>query len=834
MIRLLFSLRRACVTPAYSFTMTVLTALGFVFIYLPVYAQSASHDSRASHNDHSGSGLGSNLGSNHGSISGFVRERGNGEALSGITLTATRQNTAGASVVRSVQTNKFGRYVFSGLPVGTYQIIVWGVGFTKTSFNVALGQDSAAALSIGIFVGLSVTLSIALERRTVALREITVESEALAQPPSISAVTLTAETVKQLPAIGGEHDIFRALQLMPGVKTSSELSSGLNVRGGSSDQNLVLLDGASVYNPYHLGGFLSIFNTDAVSDIRFFKGAFPAEYGGRLSSVLDLTMREGAKDRVKGSGYVSLVDAKALVEGPIGEQATFLVSGRRMYLDALMNLFDRDGSAPRYNFYDVNAKINYTFSDRDRLFVSAYGSADHLFPPQQVAGKLLNDEYDMNWSNLTANLRWLHVVSPELLTQWSLIATGYAFGFNAGLTGSLSPNSAGLQTSTAIQDITLRGEAYWLPNQDHTVKVGVDATRRSLRSVIDNQAVSALDIKTITPTQTMEAAVYAQDEVAVSPTLSATLGARLTYFGGTNSLYAEPRLSLMYKPSEALSLYASYGVMRQFSHLVSQLTTIAPNDVWFPASEALQPEASSQYIAGASLPLWENNLLLSVETYYKTMSNIYEFRDDAQFLVGTPAATQLTKGTGTGYGVEILLQKKSGNLSGWAGYTLSWAERLFPELNGGKAFAPRYDKRHDITVALTYHLNDTWEFGASWTYQSGQPITLPTAAYSLAVLPSSYTGSSPYYPASLNGVFPLYDYTERNAWRLPAYHRLDVSATHHYSWFGLPFHVSLNVYNAYNRANAHFWWLEGIFSRSVIRQISLFPILPTVGIGFTF
>jgi outer membrane cobalamin receptor len=755
-------------------------------------------------------------------ISGIVTEEVSGEVVIGASVLLYRDSMPQTPTrpLRGAMTNKFGFYSLTGIEPGTYVLAIRSVGYAPFS-RLFVVSDTTTSLR----------LDLRIRAEDVRLGEVTVEGDRhQSLTPPISTVELSPEFVNQMPSLGGEKDVFRVLQLLPGVKAASEISSGLYIRGGSPDQNLVLLDGVIVYNPSHLGGFLSTFNSDALLDIRLHKGAFPAEYGGRLSSVIDMTMREGTKEKIKGSAGVSLISSRLTVEGPINEDATFMVSGRRMYLDLLMPLADPDGEAPRYYFYDFNAKVNSRLSESDRIFVSGYFGRDVLFSPD--SRNFEDDQFDISWGNATANVRWMHIVSSSLFTNFSFIYTNYKFGT------SLAENDrSDFEVFSGIQDLMLRGEAQYFPSEDHTIKVGVESTLHKFRvgaeQTTSNNELDDLQIN-LSNISSLDASLYAQDEWKITPKFSTNIGARLYYFDQGNYLKFEPRLSASYEVADGVQLKGAFAVANQFLHLIVRNDITLPTDLWFPSTDVIKPSQSVQGVLGVSTLLFNNEYMLTVEGYYKTMNNLYEYRDNAAFTFGAPLDSQFTVGTGRAYGLEVFFNKRMGSFTGWIGYTLSWTQRTFPELNNGQMFYPRYDRRHDISLVLTYKLGESWELGATWTYGSGQAYTVPSGQY----------GFNPIEGINDNIIYSgtYDDYTERNAYRLPAFHKLDLNFMHKFSWFGLPWELSLNVYNAYNHKNTFAQFLSydydnpgpsGYWKR-VVKRVTLFPFIPSVGLGFKF
>ena len=757
-------------------------------------------------------------------ISGTVADSITGEALIGATVMVYGIDTLDQAgpAARGTATNKFGFFSIPGVPSGRYTILVRSLGHAprRFAFEVEEGHDAAH-------------LDLRLMEEDIHLQEIIVEGhQGIDERAPLGSLAVAPAFIKQLPSLGGEIDLFRSLQLLPGIKAVSELSSGLYIRGGSPDQNLTLLDGVVVYNPSHLGGFLSTFNTDAINSIRVFKGGFPAEYGGRISSVVDLVMREGTKERISGSAGISLISSRLTLEGPFTDKSSFMISGRRMYLDLLLPLFDTKGEAPRYYFYDLNTKLNYAFSPSDHVYVSGYFGRDVLHQPP----KSEDSNFDIAWGNLTGNLRWTHIVSPRLFLGLSAVLSDYDFAtlVQANYEFSGLPE---FDSQSRIRDAVIRVEAQYFPDEFHALKTGIELTHHAFEVSASDVANASID-RYINRTRmtSVELTAFAQDEWRATPPLSLTLGIRGSYSSDGDYVRFEPRASASYSLSDALTLKGSLTMVHQFLHLLVRNNISLPTDVWFPSNATLLPEQSVQASAGVEQYFGDGQYMFTAEAYYKAFQNLYDYRDDAQFSLGIPLETQLTRGSGDAYGVELFLNKRLGSLTGWIGYTLAWTKRRFPDLNGGREFYPRFDRRHDLSAVLTLRLGESWEMGATWTYGTGQAYTMPTGQYGA----TAFGGLG----SPLSGIGPLYatyDYAERNGYRLPPFHKLDVSFIHKYSWFGLPFQVSLNIYNVYNRRNP---FIENLLltpsggypvqPRVQLERISLFPILPTIGLSVKF
>jgi TonB dependent receptor-like, beta-barrel/TonB-dependent Receptor Plug Domain/Carboxypeptidase regulatory-like domain len=754
----------------------------------------------------------------HSIISGTITDSISGEVLINASLLLLDDShSAPATPLRGATSNKFGFYSIPDISPGRYTVLARMLGYRSMSVPCAISDATS-----------SLHLDLRMVEEDIRLQEVVVEGTTTTDRRlQVSSIEVAPEFIKQLPSLGGEIDVFRSLQLLPGVKASSEVSSGLYIRGSSPDQNLTLLDGVVLYNPSHLGGFLSTFNPDALNRIQLIKGAFPAEYGGRLSSIIDLTMREGTKEKVSGAAGLGMISSHLTLEGPLTENSSFMVSGRRMYLDLLYPLFADGPNIPRYYFYDLNAKVNYSLSASDRLFGSGYFGRDVFSVPPDNG----SDELDMSWGNASTNLRWVHILSPSLFTNFSIIYTNYDFSSSVIQDGYFSREE--FTTHSGIEDVVLRGELQFFPNELHTIKSGIELTGHNFAvSASDNVDIEdgLLNRTTLTA---LEAAVYLQDEWKVTQRLSTNLGGRFYYFHDGRYIGFEPRLAASYELSEGVLLKGSLAVAHQFLHLITRDDISVPTDLWFPSTETVLPSWSIQGVVGLETGLFDDHYSLAVEGYFKKMKNLYEYRDGADFSFGVPVESQFTSGTGVAYGLEFLLNKPAGPFTGWLGYTLAWTSRTFPDLNYGRSFPPRYDQRHSISAVLTYRLGDHWEFGATWEYGTGQASTLPTGQYIFARI----DGRDMHDVRSGDLYF---DYTERNAHRLPAFHKLDLSFVHKFRWFNLPFQFSINVYNAYNRANVFREILEvrptavPRAAKPVIRRITLFPIIPTLGLTVKF
>jgi len=743
-------------------------------------------------------------------ISGFITESKSGEVVIGSSvLLFADTTTAFITPLRGTSTNKFGFYSLPDIPEGHYFLIVRAIGHRTIKEAIECSTEQH-----------SLKKDIHLVEEAVQLEGVTVEEIHEGQlTPVMGRIDVPTELIQKMPALGGEKDAFRVMQLLPGVKAGSEISSGLYVRGGSPDQNLVLLDGALVYNPYHLVGFLSAFNTDALLDVRLLKGSFPAEYGGRLSSVVDLTMREGTKEKVRGTGGINLINSRLTLEGPLSDNMTFMISGRRMYLDILVWLAGKTDQAPRYYFYDVNAKLNYALGDNDRVFVSGYFGRDVLkSPPGEKA-----DVMDVGWGNSTMNMRWVHLLGSSIFTNLSLIYTHYNFNFLLANESGFSSQD-NFQSSSDIRDIGIRADVQYFLSQNQSIKAGLDITRHDFGSS-SGETREIIAPKIPTNLSAKEGSVYVLDEWTPVPQIATNIGVRLSTFDNGNFAKLEPRISLSYAPSDKMTLKSSFSIAHQFVHLVTRADIFLPTDVWFPSSSTLLPSQSWQAALGLETTMLGEEYLASIDTYYKDMKNLYEYRDDASYSLEIPLDRDLSRGDGYAYGLELFVNKRVGSFTGWAGYTLAWTRRTFPELNLGRPFYPTYDRRHEVSLVLSYKLDEKWELGATWVYSSGQAMTIPSGFY--------------LYQRIDKDMWSSYDYvSERNGYRLPAYHRLDISLIDNKRVFGLESQLSLNLYNVYNHLNPFYVHVETDYGQQppkpILKKVTLFPFVPTLGWSFKF
>lgn len=766
-------------------------------------------------------------------LSGYVRDAGNGETLLGASVYLPNNKSIGTS------TNLYGFYSIT-MPTGTYTVEVSFLGYNTQQATVTLTQNQTLNIDLlesGVIFEDAVVITSTRQDQNV-------------KDTDMGRMDLSIETIKSLPALGGEVDVIRAIQLMPGVKGSGDVSSGLYVRGGGPDQNLVLLDEAVVYNIGHLFGFFSVFNSDAIKNNTLYKGSMPAEYGGRLSSVLDVTMKDGNNKTFGVAGGIGNIASRLTIEGPIQkDKSSFLVSGRRTYADVLARPFlkgtDFEGNG--YYFYDLNLKANYRFSDKDRVFLSGYFGRD-VFNFKSTDGFNLN----MPWGNSTATLRWNHLFSSKLFMNATAVYNSYYFGANSSFDNFSSKFYSGVRDWNGKLDFD------YFPSSKHEIKFGANYTYHTFTPYTVEAVVGDTKINTDEQNKqnAHEMAVYVRDEIEVTDKLSVNIGLRASAFqqvgpyktavvndegipidsisygqGEPIATYGgiEPRMNIRYSLTNTSSLKAGVTVANQYIHLVSNSTALLPTDLWVPSTKVVKPQRGVQYSLGYFQNFADNMYEVSVETYFKTLNNQIEFSENYVPELNALIENSFVFGKGRAYGLELFAQKQKGKLTGWVGYTLSRTERTFPDISNGKTFPARYDRTHDLSVVAIYDISERWNLGATFVYNTGQAITLPNSFYMIE-----------------NWIYTEFD-MPRNSYRLKPYHRLDLSATYRLNKnpkAKFKSDLNISIYNVYSRFNPFFLYAvpevgEGITSTTgsiniKLKQVSLFPIIPSLTWNFKF
>ena len=766
-------------------------------------------------------------------LSGYVKEAGSKELLLGVTI-YTEDKSAGTV------SNNFGYYALQ-LPVGTHTLVYNFIGYQSVNKLVTIAKDDV--------------LNIDLVSANSEIGEVVVKGsktqKKVSEEVQMSTIEIPIKTIKDIPAFMGEKDVLKVLQLMPGVQSGSEGQSGLYVRGGGPDQNLIILDGATVYNAQHLFGFFSLFNGDALRSVELIKGGFPAEYGGRLSSVIDMNMKDGNKEKYTGELGVGVISSKGVLEGPFAKgKGSFIVSGRRTYIDALAQpiiLALNNGNGAGYYFYDFNAKANYEIDDKNRVYLSGYFGRDkfYLNVKETFDDQSYKSKVNFGWGNATGTARWNRIVNPKLFSNTSLIYSFYELAIKSEEEVNGDPLFS-LQYSSGIRDFSLKQDFDWYANNNHKVKFGLMATHHTFTpdALVLKDAFFGEDLNRKTEYKSVESGLYIQDEWKISKRMKTLMGIRLSTFTSNDKTYVnpEPRIALSYKLKSDLALKASYATMNQYLHLLSNSGVGLPTDLWVPATEKVKPQNSQQVALGLAKDFEKQNFSLTVEGYYKTMNNIIGYKEGASFLGiqdggdGAESITwedNITSGQGISYGGEVLLQRKQGKLTGWVGYTMSWTTQQFDELNNGEKFFARYDRRHDISVVGIYELKDNITLSATWVYGTGNAITLPLSTYELGSLGGNQYGEQ--FGFNRNGT----EYTSRNDFRMRSYHRADIGIQVSKEKKRGVRTWEFSAYNLYNRKNPFYYTIgaEERFnpdSKQVLKQISLFPILPSVSWNYKF
>ncbi len=784
-------------------------------------------------------------------VSGYVADAASGERMIDATI-YERETFAGTT------TNNYGFYSLH-LPPGRAQLTASYLGYESDSVDVWLTRDTVINFYLAVMPS-----EIAAVTVTAAGRRSRIEST------QMSMIDIPVDKFMRLPVIFGEADVLKVIQLLPGVQSGTEGSSGIYVRGGGPDQNLFLLDGVPVYNANHLFGFMSVFNPDAIKSVQLYKGGFPARYGERLSSVVDIRMKEGNEKEFHGTVSVGLLSSRLSLEGPIVKDKTsYVISARRTYFDVLaqpfimaMNRDENDQSTGGYYFYDLNAKINHKFSDRSRLYLSSYLGRDRAYvrsrsrweynyPGQEMVKQEDKDRFGLGWGNVITALRWNYLISNKLFSNTTLTYSHYDFDITIE---SSSENLITKKKSTdyfryfsGIEDIGIRSDYDWYLSHNHSIKFGAGYTSHHFKPGVTtfryDPAYDEQGLDTIIGDMNVRASefiLYLEDNIELTPKLKMNAGVRLSLFNVQNTTYIipQPRLSLRYLAGTNLSFKASYSRMAQFVHLLTSSAISLPTDLWLPVTRRYEPPISHQVAVGSGFRL-PGDLEMTVEAFYKTMDNLIEYKEGA-FFGGTGAGweSKVEKGKGWSYGSELMVEKSYGRLTGWVGYTLSWTWRRFDELNFGKTFPAKYDRRHDVSLALTYKFNERVDAGVVWVYGTGNAATLGVSEY-----PPEDLFTNDYFYSSVT------DFPGRNSYRTPSYHRLDLGVNLHKQKKRGVRTWSFSVYNAYNRLNPFFiyWnnhWMEepdpnipgGVqyYIKPVLTKVSIFPIMPSFSYSFKF
>ncbi len=749
-------------------------------------------------------------------ISGYVKDGASGETLIAANVFNKSNPAQGAA------TNLYGFYSLT-LPQGDYTLVFSYLGFSNKEIEINLEED----LRINVELNEGVTIE-----------EIVVTGERKDKNVSsteMGTIELPMEDIKKLPAIFGEIDVLKTLQLLPGVSSAGEGSAGFFVRGGGPDQNLVLLDEAVVYNSGHLFGFFSVFNSDAIKNTSLIKGGMPAYYGGRISSVVDVQMKEGNNKNYAVEGGIGLIASRLTVQGPIEkERSSFMVSGRRTYAFDLAQpaLKDSDFEGTNYYFYDLNAKVNYIFSDKDRLYLSAYFGRDVL----NYNSRERDFEFRMPYGNATATVRWNHLYNDKLFMNVSAIYNDYDFSIGGG------QSDFSFNLFSGVRDFNVKADFDYTPDVRHYIKFGVNYIYHKMTPSIVSATSGDAEFNTdLESKYAHEAALYVQDEIKISGSLNINAGLRFSMFtqvgpytstltGKTfekhepvKTYYGlEPRLSGRLKLDDQSSLKAGVNINNQYIHLVSNSTSTLPTDVWVPSTEIVKPQRGVQYALGYFRNFLGNRFETSVEVYYKDLKNQIDYGENYVNNLADDVENEFVFGEGKAYGLELFLKKQKGALSGWIGYTLSRTDRFFEAINDGNRFPAKFDRVHDLSVVLNYQLNPYLEFGSVFVYATGNTYTPLKNIY--------------FIENNLN-----VNYGERNSARIEPYHRMDISLTYTpkpHSEKNFTSNWVLSVYNVYNRKNPFFIYYatdtntQNLTASAKAYKVTLFPIIPSITWNF--
>lgn len=748
------------------------------------------------------------------SLMGNVKDAENGEDLIGATIYVEQLKTG-------TVTNTFGFYSLSMKP-GFYTFRVSYLGYSTQYFTLSVDRQF--------------TYNIKLEPSSKQLNEIVVSTEAVNQNiigNEMGSFKLDPKIIKTIPVLFGEQDLLKTIQLMPGVSSAGEGSSGFFVRGGQADHNLVLLDDAPVYNPSHLLGFFSVFNSDAINSAKLYKGGVPAQYGGRASSVLDITMRDGNAERFSATGGIGLISSRLTLEGPIGKNgSTFLLSGRRTYADLFL-LFakNEDLRSSKLFFYDLNLKTHFEIGEKNRLYISGYLGRDAL----------KSSSFGFNWGNKTATIRWLHVFSPKLFSNTSVIYNDYNYNTEADFDFSFNLK-AGIIGRTFKQRFT------YYAHQNHTLSFGAELNDYVFKpGSLELISIDAVPQSfSVSEKKGLESAIYIANEQKVGSFLSLGYGLRVSNFMrfGPSTEYSflangdindsvsyvdgerfspfwniEPRINVTIVLNDNTSIKAGYNRMAQYIHLLQNSTAGTPVDFWIASSSNVKPQIGDQVSVGFFRNFFNHKYQFSIEAYYKRMKNQIDYKTGASLVLNDMVESELLYGDGKAYGTELLFEKKSGDLTGWVSYTLARSLKQIDGINRNQWYPARQDRLHDVSVVAMYQLNKKWTLSGNWVYYTGNAVTFPAGKY--------------YVDGKIANL-----YTERNGYRMPDYHRLDIGV----NWLlaerrNFRSELNFSVYNAYARKNPYSY----IFSeddnnagQTKTTMVYLFSAIPSISWNFKF
>jgi hypothetical protein len=759
-------------------------------------------------------------------ISGYIKDVDTGEELIGAVIYLKESD-------KGISSNIYGFYSLTA-DKGDYTAVVSYMGYATKEQRVSLDNDKSLIFN--------------LQKVDNEIEEVRISGERLDKnvtSANMSVIKMPMDKIKKIPSLMGEVDIIKSIQLLPGVQSSGEGSSGFHVRGGGVDQNLVLLDDATVYNSSHLFGFFSVFNQDAVKDVKIFKGGIPAMYGGRLSSLLDIRMKEGNMKQFQASGGIGLISSRLTMEGPIiKDKASFLLSGRRTYFDLFFPIFEKNNPAlkdAKVFFYDLNGKINYKINDNNRIFLSAYWGDDVM---------RFSEDFQTTYGNKTFTARYNHLFSPKLFSNITLIYSNFDYGLG------IPEGAQAFNWISHVIDLSIKNDYTWYINSDNILVFGAGITQHEFQP----GDITALDESFFNDFEmpgnfALDYQAFVDYRLNISEIISIRGGLRLSAFSnyGKSTFYEydksdpqeyivtdtleydngiintysglEPRINIRVKINDKNSVKANYNRTMQYMHLATNTNAPTPYDFWFPSSMNIKPQKADQVVIGYFRNFMDNAFETSVEVYYKKMYNVIDFKDHAQIYLNRFLEGEVRAGNAYAYGAEFLIRKQRGKLQGWIGYTYSKSRRKIPEINEGREYFAPYDHPHDISVVLSYDFTKQLNISANWVYSTGAPRTFPTGRH-------EYNGM----------IVPVY--SDRNTVRLPDYHRADISLTYNFKDLNRKgvkkrFQSSLNfsVYNLYNRHNVYsvsFPAEEDNPNELYAQKTYLFPVFPTVTYNFKF
>lgn len=786
-------------------------------------------------------------------VSGYITDISSKETLIGATILDLKSG-------RGTITNEYGFYSIT-LPDGPVEFRTGYVGYKPVVIPFTLYKDTIINIDIPTIDALN-EVTIFGNREVLGVRG-----------SQMSAIDIPIEQIKAVPAMFGETDVLKALQLLPGVQAGAEATAGLYVRGGNPDENLLLLDGVPVYNVNHMFGMFSVFNPDAIKNVTLYKGSFPAHYYGRLSSVVDIRMKDGDLNQYHGNASIGLVSSKINLEGPIIKGKTsFNISARRTYSDILLNSaiwlnkqFDfanTDDLSMGYYFYDLNVKLNHKFNDNDRLYVSWYSGDDDIYFNYRSSGGAYKEKTRLNWrwGNTVAAIRWNHVLGPKLFMDLSANYTQYRHKMGIHIKEDDKANnykgSMGINMKSGIYDASFRSDFHWSPSSGQDIRFGgsythhkftPDVMELSMNSseTMDNDSVQTNDFNQTFGSRHIvahEYQLYAEDDIELTDVIKFNIGAGYAGFSVNNRYYnsLEPRLSARFLVTDELSVKTGYAYMTQYVHLLSNNVINLPTDLWVPVTDKVEPEHSHQWALGAAYSI-DGLADFTLEGYYKQMDNLLEYKEGSTYMSGdTDWQNKVAMGKGWSYGLELMAQRSVGRLNGWIAYTWNKSQRKFDRpgmvINGGRTFDAKYDRRHKLDITCNYKFSDRFDMSATWLFETGNCGTIYTQYYDSEILADEKDEQYRYTTT-------LGYYENRNNFRLNPTHRLDLSFNWHRKLSErVNRTLNLSIYNAYNNRNPFLVYVytdsyyrgdEWVEERT-LRQLTLFPILPTLSYSISF